>query len=223
MSLGTSEKNIHVLGIPLYDTLYKKYSHLKDTETIRARIIKRFQLNPEKKIIALLTTHHEDFIREKLFKSVINIMKSLYDCQLIVKIHPVEELSYYRKLLTKYNVDEINIAKNVNLYDIIIASDIILGNGTGAELEAIFLDKLVIDIDYEGVMDAFQIRRFGAVIPVDDPDELEEKIKDALNNELLFSALKEGRKKYISYCISQFDGKASLRLKKLIEQIINKN
>jgi len=221
--LGTNENNIHTLGIPLYDTLYKKYSHLKDTKAIRKGIIKKFDLNPGKRIISLVTTHYEDYIREKLFKSVINLMKSLENCQLIVKIHPVEELSYYRKLSTKYNTQEINIVKNINLYDILIASDIIIGKGTGAELEAVFLDKMVVDIDYEGASDPFQLRRFGAVIPVDDPGELEEKVIDALNNELLSNALREGRKKYLEYCVSNFDGNASLRVKKLIEQIINKN
>lgn len=221
--LGTNEKNIHTLGIPLYDTLYKKYSHLKDTKAIRAGIIKKFNLNPENRIISLVTTHYDDYIREKLFKSVIDLMKSLDNCQLIVKIHPVEELSYYRKLSTKYNAQEINIVKDINLYDIIIASDIIIGKGTGAELEAIFLDKMVVDVDYEGASDAFQLRRFGAVIPVDDSGELEEKVKDALNSDHFSNALKEGRKKYLEYCVSKFDGNASLRVKKLIEQIISKN
>jgi len=221
VSLGTNEEDINVLGIPLYDRLYKKFSNLEDPKKIRNNINKQFSIDQREKIILLLTTHYEDFIREKAFRSVVEVNNKLNNFKLIVKLHPIEEISYYKKLAIKYHAKDIHIIKDFDLYNLILASDIIIGRSTGAEIEAIFLDKKVIDLSYESKLDVFQIHEFEAALPVYNPADLETTINKAINEIKISESLKKGREKFKNYCVKEFDGKASVRIKKLIEKILN--
>jgi len=219
-SLGTTQNKLLTLGIPLFDKIFNKFSKIHDVKIIRKELVERFNLNTTKKIILLVTTHHEDFIRERIFKSLVNLLNNLENCQLIVKLHPIEEISYYEKLSRKYNAKTILIIKDVDLHDVIIASDIVIGRSTGAQIEALLLDKIVIDLDYETASDAYLMKKFGAVIPVYDPNKLELAVQNALYDKELSNSLKNGRKKYCEYCLYKFDGKASFRVKNLIEEIL---
>ena len=220
-SLGTKSQNIYVLGIPLYDTLFNKFSKLGNTRVIRNNVIKHFKLNPDNKIILLVTTHHEDFIRERVFKSVIDMYNNIKNCHLIVKIHPIDELSYYQGLLENYIAENVDIVKDFDLHNLIIASDLIIGRSTGAQLEAIFLDKNVVDINYETSFDVHLVRKFKAVLTAYSPIELGQVVKKALHDKDTSDSLKRGMKKYREYCVSQFDGNASFRIKNIIEKILN--
>ena len=61
------------------------------------------------------------------------------------------------------------IIKDVDRHDVIIAGDIVIGRSTGGQIEALLLDKIVIDLDYETASDAYLMKKFGAVIPLHDP------------------------------------------------------
>jgi len=220
ISLGTNEKDIHVLGIPLYDRLYQKFSKLEDLVIIKNKNIKKFNLDPNKKVILFVTTHYENYIRERAFKSVIDSIKNLEECQLIVKLHPMEEISYYEKLSNKFNVNDILILKDVDLHEMIIISDIVIGRSTGAQIEALFLEKNVINLSYEITSDMFLMQKFKAVLTIFDPNELEQVIKKALYDKETSNSLKASRQKYQEYCVYRFDGMASQRIKDLIKKIL---
>jgi len=220
LSLGTTQNKLLTLGIPLFDKLFNKFSKIHDVKTIRKELVESYNLNTKKKIILLVTTHYEDFIRERIFKSVINLLNNLKNCQLIVKLHPIEEISYYENLSEKYKAKDILILKDVDLHNVIIVSDIVIGRSTGAQIEALLLDKIVIDLDYETASDTYLMKKFGAVIPVYEPNKLEEAVQNALYDKEISNSLKNGRQKYCKYTLHRFDGKASLRVKNLIEEIL---
>lgn len=221
LSLGTDEKNLITLGLPLFDNLYKKFAKLENPSNIRNKIVEQFGINPEKKILLLVTTHDEDFVRERVFNSVIDLIKNHKDYFLITKIHPIEDPDFYQKLLQKHFVNNITIVKNIDLYDLILASDIIIGRSSGAQIEAIFLDKNVIDLSYEASAGRLLMEKFDAVIPVYNPNDLPLAVQKVLLNENVSNDLNAGRKKYIEYSLYKFDGKSSERIKDLIEKIIN--
>jgi hypothetical protein len=223
LSLGTEKSKLRILGLPLYDKLFNKFTELTShdsIETIKERIRKRFKIKPHQKIITLVTTHDEDFIREKVFRSVVESTEKNDNYFLIVKIHPIETLDYYYNLEKKYHVENLVIIKNINLHDLLVASDVIIGRSSGAQIEAILLDKRVIDLSYEAKLGRQQMERFNAVIPVYDPDELEDAIKRSLYDKEIDALLNKGRKDYKDYALYKFDGKASIRIKKLILEIL---
>jgi hypothetical protein len=219
-SLGTEKDKLHILGLVLFDKLYYKFSQLPDPEIIKKRILDQFNLDSTKKLLLLVTTHDEDFVREKVFKSVIDLVKSHNDYQLIVKIHPIENVSFYRNLATKYGNSDVIIIKDIDLHEVIIVSDVVIGRSSGAQIEAILLDKNVIDLSYEATTSRQLMEKFNAVIPVYNPHDLENAVRDSLYNKSVIISLKEGRKNYHEYSLYKFDGNASLRVKNLIERIL---
>jgi len=219
-SLGTDPDKLIVLGLPLYDKLFEKYANLKNPKDIKQKIRNQFNIEPQKKILALVTTHDENFVREKVFKSVINVSEVNENYFLIVKIHPVEDINYYQKLALKYDAHHLVIIKNVDLHDVLIASDVIIGRSSGAQIEAILLNKDVIDLSYEARSGRQLMDKFNAVISVHKPSDLEGAVKDCLYNTEIKNSLKEGRKQYSEFALYKFDGKASLRIKNQIEKIL---
>jgi len=222
LSLGTEKEKLHVLGLVLFDKLYHKFSQLPDARIIRKKIMDQFNLDTSKKLLLLVTTHDEDFVRERVFKSVIELKKTRKDFQLIVKIHPVEQISFYRNLMKKYGISDTIIIQDIDLHKVIISSDIIIGRSSGAQIEAIFLDKKVIDLSYEATTGRQQMEKFGAVLPVYDPQNLERALNDLIVDKDTIESLRNGRKEYMDYLLYKFDGKASKRIKLLIEKILDK-
>jgi hypothetical protein len=221
LSLGTEENKLTILGLPLFDKLYRDFARLENRANIRNKIIDKYCINPENKLILLVTTHDEDFVRERVFKSVIDLIQSRNNYYLMTKIHPIEELSYYERLLKKFPAENVIIVKNVNLHEVILASDVVIGRSSGAQIEAILLDKNVIDLSYEAISDRQLMGKFGAVVPVYAPNELPVAVQKALFDDNTANDLKIGRKKYIEYSLYKFDGNASIRVKNLIEKILN--
>ena len=220
-SLGTEQNKLIILGLPLYDKLYKKFVQFKNYAAIKQKIQTQFNINPYQKIITLVTTHDEVFVRERVFKSVVDITENNKQYFLIVKIHPIENIDFYYKLADKYKVHNLVIIKKVDLHDILIASDLIIGRSSGAQIEAILLNKNVIDVSYEARTGRQLMEKFNAVISVYNPYDLENTIKDCLYNEEIMNLLNVGRKNYSEYSIYKFDGNASMRIKTLIEKILN--
>ena len=98
----------------------------------------------------------------------------------------------------------------------------VIGFGTGAEFEAILMDKPVIDLNYNNLeSDLYGFEAAECVITVKDPSELTNVIKNVLTNKEIQEQLAESRKNYIEYSISKFDGNASKRIKNLIMEIVN--
>jgi len=79
----------------------------------------------------------------------------------------------------------------------------------------------VIDLSYEATSGRLLMEKFGAVIPVYNPNDLPLAVQKVLSNENVSNDLNAGRKKYTEYSLYQFDGKSSERIKDLIEKIIN--
>lgn len=222
LELGTDKEKIQVLGIPLFDKLYKKFQSIQNFDIIRESVVKNFNLDSSKKIILLVTTHDEDFIRKKVFSSVINLSPKLNDCQIIVKIHPVEEISFYQQLLNEFKIPDILIKKDYNLHDIIIASDLIIGRSSGAQIEALLLGKNVIDLSYESTFGRYLMEKFNAVLPVYDPNDLLNTVQKVLYNDDVSQSLKSGRKEFNEYNLIKFDGQASIRVYQLINNILKR-
>ena len=220
-SWGMKESSLKLIGIPLYDKLYRKYSTIKDFDEIRKRIIDKFSINPSNKIILLVTSHQEDFMRELIFNSVVNVVNSHNDYELIVKIHPIEENLFYQKLQKKIGDKEAHIIKEYDLHDLIIASDLVVGRNTGAQIEAILFEKDVINLSYKTKSDIHLMATFGAVINVLEPEELDIAIEEVLFNSEVIESLKNGRKKYIKSVLYKFDGKASARVKEIINEVLS--
>ena len=211
-SLGTPENKMSILGIPLFDKLFRKFQGIKKSSNIREKLINVLNLDKNKKIILLVTTHDEDYIRRKVFNSVINSVKEVQNCQLVVKIHPVEDISFYHNLIEDSIENRPIILKDFDLHDIIMASDLVIGRCTGAQIEALLLEKKVIDLIYESTFGRYLMEKYNAVIPVYHPKDLVKAIEMALYDKEINNKLKKGRETYLKFTLYKFDGEAAVRI-----------
>lgn len=220
---GTNPSNIYDLGLPLYDNLYEKKQKLC-----------HFDIPLEKKIL-FVTTWYDDNIRRRAYRSVIETVHKLNNdlgfnesiglLRVIVKIHPNENLDFYYKWHEKFGYKPVVdfITKDRDLIELINWSDLVIGLGTGAEFEAILMDKPVIDLNLGSIeSDLYEFEEVECVISAKESDKLDGAINNLLTNKELKQQLSLKREIYKNYSISKFDGKASERIKDLIVKIVNK-
>jgi len=217
LRLKTNPDILYTMGLPRFDSIFRKSQNLKSGKQLKSKDILNFGLDPNKKTILLVTTHDEDYIRKIVFISVMDIIKKSRDYQLIVKIHPIEEKAFYDRILGKHH-DSICIVKDIDLHDVFLLSDLVIGMSSGAQIEALLLDKTVIDLIYQSTFGRYEMEKFGAVYPVYNPNDLEEVIQNVLYNAETIKSLKIGREKYLKFSLYKFDGKASLRISKFIRE-----
>jgi len=221
LKLGVNREQLRVFGIPLHDELFRKFQDLNNINQIKAKICQKYEINIDDNIILLLTTHYENFIRERIFTTLLPLIEKFKECRFIVKIHPIEDISFYRELAKKYHIEDLLILKEIDLHEIVLSSDVIIGRSTGAQIEAVLLNKPVIDLNFEGVSDYFLLEKFKAVLRVRNISELISAVQKILYDEETRKALQIGRDNYISNCLNKFDGKASKRIKNLIEKVVD--
>jgi UDP-N-acetylglucosamine 2-epimerase len=220
MSLGTLQDKIRILGIPLYDKAYEEITKIKSEEKVKEFIKIKFNLRPKNRIILLVTTFHEDHIRAKIFKSVVNAVQDLKDCQLMVKLHPIETGEFYRRIIFQEGFNDILLIQEKILHKLIIASDLVIGSISGAQIEALLLGKNVINLIYERLSDPLLMDKYNAAFTVFNPNQLKEAITKCLYDQEIQKLLHDGRKQYIEYCLYKFDGNSSFRVFDLINEIL---
>jgi UDP-N-acetylglucosamine 2-epimerase len=167
-----------------------------------------------------VTSFHEDHIRAKIFKSVVNAVQDLKDCQLVVKLHPIETDEFYRRIITQEGFNYIPLIQEKILHKLIIASDLVIGSISGAQIEALLLGKNVINLVYERLSDPLLMDKYNAALTVFNPDQLKSVITKSLYDQETQKILQDGRKQYLEYCLYKFDGNSSLRVYDLINEIL---
>ena len=125
------EDNIFVVGQVRTDYLFKKINSEK-------RI-----LDKSNKLKVLYATQYvEDLSNEatELLFSALNDFKEPYE--LLIKIHPAEYSSEkYSNYIKKYNLKDVRIVNDMDIYDAIIWSDIVVSVHSTINLEALLLNK----------------------------------------------------------------------------------
>jgi hypothetical protein len=220
VSLGTNPDKIHVLGMPSFDKSYNILKAYQNPKDIRDKIVIKYQIDSKLKIVLLVTGYHEDFKRRKIFTSVANAIDSLEGCKLIVKIHPMEDILFYKEILKKLDIKNILIVDDPILHDLIVASDLVIGSSSNAQIESLLLEKDVIDLNYDRTFGIYLMEKYNASLAVFDPKKLKETIDKAFFDKETTILLKKGREIYNPYNLYKFDGKASLRVLDLIREIL---
>lgn len=125
------EDNIFVVGQVRTDYLFKKINSEK-------RI-----LDKSNKLKVLYATQYvEDLSNEatELLFSALNDFKEPYE--LLIKTHPAEYSSEkYSNYIKKYNLKDVRIVNDMDIYDAIIWSDIVVSVHSTINLEALLLNK----------------------------------------------------------------------------------
>lgn len=222
---GINPNKIVITGQPRFDILldYKN-------KNMKKKIYSFLNLSPQTKLILLITQPFvEDKIwtekdRERFVSIILDSIKNLSQCQLVLKIHPRENIKSYHNILKKVGAESVPIIKDqIPLYELLNACNLMMTVSSTTALEAMILDKPVITVNFSGNSDLLPYAKFGAAIGVYKKEELVSAIKDALYNEKVYKKLTKARKKFIYEHTYLLDGKSSERIAKLIIQMIEES
>ena len=230
-SLGWENKaDFYITGLPKLDPFFWKghYDNEKLTE--------KLSIDPQKKTVLFAPSYKPScikFIKEK-------ITQLLPEFNLIIKLHPYSwggkyasssQSSFYRKLAKK-NREVFLIPKNdYDIYPYLYLADTLISDTSSVINEFLALGKHgiiyvlpykklkhsdgmpILSIDPEEWLD-------GAFPHMHKPDDLLSAVKKALNPTM---EMKQKLNEYRNYFFTGLDGKASRRVKKIIDEIMKGN
>jgi len=211
---GVEPEKLVGTGQPRFDKLVgKDFAGKKE-------IYHQLNINDDKGLV-VLTTQLDDSEGEAVFRNVADAMKKFPEKHLIVKVHPGGSIDFYQRIANEMGINNVVITKNIDLYGLLNACDVMLTSFSTTGLEAMILGKPVITINLTGIPDIVPYAESGAAIGVCKPEELASAINSALYDEKTRKSLEEMRKKFVYESAYKMDGKASERVAGLIEEMIN--
>lgn len=205
-----------VTGDPKIDFLpaaIKSFNHEKITG--------RLGIPKRNKIIMFATEnlpseHEKSLITTTVFKAA----KSLSECYLIVKMHPNEtDASYYERAAKEAGLQDYSIVRNVNLYELLYISNLVVLSYSTVAVEAMRMGKPVISLNLNGLHDNVSFIKSRKAIVIRNPDELLSAIHKYLNDTDKVQEVVEKAKVFAEQELGVADGKSSDRIVKLILQL----
>ena len=220
VSLGWPSERVFVVGQPRIDLIFRK-----DFDS--DKFLSGLGI-PEDKKMALLTTQplpsfwnrkdHKEFVT-----AIVTAMDSFPDEELVIKLHPEEKVEDYQEILKEIGRDNIRLYKDIDIYDLINACNLLMTTHSTTALEAMILNKPVLCIDFTGRCPTTVYTDDGAAIGIHRQADLIPAIDKALHDPGTQELLKQGRKRFLKKHIYKPDGKTSKRVAELIIQLIEES
>ena len=228
---GYQDSRFTVTGNPMYDELYHKVS-AKHQDITKKKICQKLSLDSSKKIItfctsssyAWATSSNQDYEMNIAIRAILNTLKTLADTQLIIKLHPYDvSLDVYKTIIKSLDLNtKVVMVREFNTFDILEASDLVIMKYSSTGLEALILDKPLVDLMLQKVITVkIPYAEEGVAIGVRKIEEIGLAIKDGLYNERIRENLRLNRKKFVLDYAYKIDGQATKRVEELIHKLAN--
>jgi hypothetical protein len=221
---GVNSDKLVITGNPKFDDLSRK-----EIDPKKSTIYDELKLDSKKGVFVFATqpplvgfiSRETEKANELVFRALLKAMEEFPDKQLVVKLHPIDDGKLVRRIAGEQKAKmNIVITKNVNLYDLLRVSDLLITIDSTVALEAMLLNKPVVLINLDKRSNIYLER--GAAIGVEEAQNIVPTIK-----EILFGtaekALEKERKKFVYDCAYKQDGQASKRILDLIDRMVNRS
>jgi glycosyltransferase involved in cell wall biosynthesis len=216
---GIPPEHLFVIGQPRFDLILKqKYNP--------ARLRSELGIPEDKGIIVLATQPMvESYLwtekeREKFIKVVAEGMKDFPEKQLVMKLHPDENMDIYRQILGNIGDDKTTVCRDTDTYELLHACDLLITFYSTVALEAMLFNKPVITMNLFGKTDIFPFARSGAALGVYQAAELVPAMKKALYDAAAREELARKSREFACEHAYKPDGQASKRGAELILQLL---
>lgn len=208
-------ESVCALGQPRYDNLI-----LFNEIYLKENYIRAYGIPSQNRVI-LWTTQNHALIESELkqnIESICNAVKMIDNVTLIVKEHPLDT-EVNRKMLEdiseKMNVDMKIVPKNSDTFEHISNCDLLITKDSTTAFEAIILDKPVIILNLSNELDKVDYVTNNVALGVYRGKDLKDAI-DVLFDE---DVLKNFRKNFLNEHLYKADGKSSLRISQVVDEI----
>ena len=216
---GIPPEHLFTIGQPRFDLIQKQ-------EYDQKRLQMELGIPKDKGIIILATQPMvESYLwtekdREKFIQVIVGGMKDFPDKQLVIKLHPDENIDIYRRLLNNIGDDRTVICREADIYELLNACDLLITFYSTVALEAMLFNKPVITVNLFSKTDIFPYAQSGAAIGVYQEKELVPAIKKALYDNSVREELAKKSRAFTCEQIYKPDGQASKRGAELILQLV---
>jgi len=220
VSQGVDASRIVVTGQPRFDELFQK--------NLNEEMYLNLGIDKDKKTILLTHAHFVEAgmwsqEEEDIFlSSIIRASSKVPNSQLIIKLHPWQDINRYRRFLDKESKDIILCGEDTDIYALINLCDVLLTVLSMTALEALIVNKPVIIIDLFGELESPYVQS-GAAIGVSKKEDIEPVIEKALYNKEIRRNLAQARGKFVYDHAYKQDGKASKRVADLIIRMVKES
>ncbi len=187
------------------------------------KIKKTLKIPKDKKII-LFATQPLALIEEKklITRNVLNSVKKLQNCFLIIKMHPNEsDFSFYQKLAHNSKITDFLLVKFHNLYELMYIADTVIVPYSTVGVEAMRMKKPVIAMNLLGLHDDDPLIKSNVAIVVKTENELLHAMKKCLDEQNISEILERG-KVFAEKEIGIADGSSSERIVNLLLELMKK-
>ena len=210
--------NITITGHPDYDVLFRLEKTIDKKEILKDLGIK----SDQKRIITFTTQALWSMkSREKLLRTVLEVVKKLEDVILLIKPHPGENENWHKKIIKEMGVQNaIVLNRDCNTAKALFVCDLMITSYSTTALEAIALNKPIITLNLQNEREPYPYAESGATIGVFRSEDLSYTIENALENKNLRRKLAERRQKFLSEHVCKSDGRSSERIVNLISNIV---
>jgi CDP-glycerol glycerophosphotransferase (TagB/SpsB family) len=197
-----------ITGQPRYDYLYEvSQSFDKD------KFLDEMKLG-HPLIVWISQPGHSRMEDMRTIDSFMNLL-NIIPMHLFIKPHPAEtDLSAYAPLAQRENVI---LSKDVDLYKLLNACDLIITKNSTTAMEAAALNKPIIVLNLGGEPDVIDYVKEGIALGVYNENELPIAVKRLLEDDEL---LRSHRDSYVKKYLHKIDGKSSQRVARFIEELL---
>lgn len=205
------KQSVVITGLPRYDLVQIKFYD-------KRRFCRKLDLNPSKKIVLLLTENlpiHEG----KLFlKTTLKALRELKELQIVLKPHPAERGSWYKKVVEEEDIDVKILEKNADTFEALYSCDFFIASYSTVIIEGIMLGKIGVTV-YLGKEDPTPYFR-DVTLRVYKKEEVLPAIRRILYDEKIKEELKIKSKIFLKEHVYAQNGMATKRVADLIEEMV---
>jgi|GEM_PF-4487675 hypothetical protein len=211
-----SEKQLEVTGQPRTDIFIESRRQYSKKE-----MCKKLGIDSGKKLVVYASQPFEDMSEQKIaLTEVIESLKGL-DAELVVKMHPDDDSSFYDNLLSELGSDAV-ATKEADLYTLLFCSDLVISISSTVMLEALIMDKPVIQLNLLENYAFFEDLEGRVFTKVTRKKDLGKAVMNSLRSMATFRKMERQRKKFISEYYYKVDGKSTERFIKVMDGLIVK-
>ncbi|MDO8055933.1 MAG: UDP-N-acetylglucosamine 2-epimerase [Candidatus Hermodarchaeota archaeon] len=209
------ESKVAISGQPRYDVFY-----FTDRIYDKSAFLKRFNLDPKKKIVLLATQPFPlERLRHEFFTNTLNNLRSIEGIQIVVKPHPNEAIQWFTDQLASVKTTVVVLPPFFDTIEAIYASDVFLSVNSTTIIEALILNKPVVVVNLSKQTEPLPWVEEGAALGVYEAKSIQRTVENALYDEKVRKKLDAKRTDFVHKHLYKIDGKATERVIDLIQKL----